>query len=402
MVHDLLTDARYTWSGSQNFVKLDPEGVPCHIFCGGAGRQSIAGDLVAIDVTNEAAQNNDGIRHDVDPRHGIERADDTLDPTPSGGWYKDAVIYEIHVRAFHDGNGDGVGDFKGLIEKLDYLQALGVTALWLLPFYPSPLRDDGYDISDYRQIHPSYGTLRDFRTFLREAHRRGMRVITELVLAHTSDQHPWFQRARLAKPGTNFRDFYTWSDTPEKFAEARIIFTDSETSNWAYDQEAKAYYWHRFYSHQPSLNYDNPSVRQSMLDVVDFWLSMGVDGLRLDAVPYLYAREGTTCENLPETFAFLRELRAHIDRHFDDRMILAEANQWPEDAVRYMGDGDMCHMAFHFPLMPRMFMAARQRGSIPHGGHFDGNPHHTARVSVGPLPSQPRRAHTRDGYGRGA
>jgi maltose alpha-D-glucosyltransferase / alpha-amylase len=319
---------------------------------------------VAIDVRSDA-QNNDGIRHDVDPQHGIERADDRLDAPPSGGWYKDAVIYEIHVRAFHDGNGDGVGDFKGLIEKLDYLQALGVTALWLLPFYPSPLRDDGYDISDYRQIHPSYGTLRDFRTFLREAHRRGMRVITELVLAHTSDQHPWFQRARLAKPGTNFRDFYTWSDTPDKFSEARIIFTDSETSNWAYDQEAKAYYWHRFYSHQPSLNYDNPSVRQSMLDVVDFWLSMGVDGVRLDAVPYLYAREGTTSENLPETFAFLRQLRAHMDKRFDDRMILAEANQWPEDAVRYMGTGDMCHMAFHFPLMPRMFMAARQEDRFP-------------------------------------
>jgi maltose alpha-D-glucosyltransferase/alpha-amylase len=320
---------------------------------------------VVIDVRNDATQNNDGIRHDVDRQLGSERGEETLDAQPNGGWYKDAVIYEIHVRAFHDGNGDGVGDFKGLIEKLDYLQALGVTALWLLPFYPSPLRDDGYDISDYRQIHPSYGTLRDFRTFLREAHRRGMRVITELVLAHTSDQHPWFQRARRAKPGTNFRDFYTWSDTPDKFSEARIIFTDSETSNWAYDQEAKAYYWHRFYSHQPSLNYDNPSVRQSMLDVVDFWLSMGVDGVRLDAVPYLYAREGTTSENLPETFAFLRQLRAHMDKRFDDRMILAEANQWPEDAVRYMGDGDMCHMAFHFPLMPRMFMAARQEDRFP-------------------------------------
>src|SRR6202522_1972255 len=280
-------------------------------------------------------------------------------------WYKDAVIYQLHVKAFADSNNDGIGDFAGLTEKLDYLQALGVTALWLLPFYPSPLRDDGYDISDYRQIHPSYGTLRDFRTFLREAHRRGMRVITELVLAHTSDQHPWFQRARLAKPGTNFRDFYTWSDTPDKFSEARIIFTDSETSNWAYDQEAKAYYWHRFYSHQPSLNYDNPSVRQSILDVVDFWLSMGVDGLRLDAVPYLYARVGTTCENLPETFAFLRQLRRHIDERFEGRMLLAEANQWPEDAVRYMGNGDECHMAFHFPLMPRMFMAARQEDRFP-------------------------------------
>jgi maltose alpha-D-glucosyltransferase/alpha-amylase len=320
---------------------------------------------VTLDVRDDAAANNDGIRHDVDPQRESERTDDTLDAQPIGRWYKDAVIYEIHVRAFHDGNGDGVGDFKGLIEKLDYLQALGVTALWLLPFYPSPLRDDGYDISDYRQIHPSYGTLRDFRTFLREAHRRGMRVITELVLAHTSDEHPWFQRARRAKPGTNHRDFYVWSDTPEKFSEARVIFKDFETSNWSYDQEAEAYFWHRFYSHQPSLNYDNPSVRQSMLDVVDFWLSMGVDGLRLDAVPYLYAREGTTSENLPETFAFLRQLRAHVDKRFDDRMLLAEANQWPEDAVKYMGNGDMCHMAFHFPLMPRMFMAARQEDRFP-------------------------------------
>ena len=280
-------------------------------------------------------------------------------------WYKDAVIYEIHVRAFDDENGDGVGDFKGLIEKLDYLQALGVTALWVLPFYPSPLRDDGYDISDYRTIHPSYGTLRDFRTFLREAHRRGMRVITELVLAHTSDQHPWFQRARLAKPGTVHRDFYVWSDTPERFSKARVIFKDFESSNWSYDPVAQSYFWHRFYSHQPSLNYDNPSVRQAMFDVVDFWLSMGVDGLRLDAVPYLYAREGTNCENLPETFAFLRQLRAHVDQRFDDRMILAEANQWPEDAVAYMGHGDTCHMAFHFPLMPRMFMAARQEDRFP-------------------------------------
>ena len=292
-----------------------------------------------------------------------------FDPTSvreqSTTWYKDAVLYELHVRAFHDGNGDGVGDFKGLIEKLDYLQSLGVTALWLLPFYPSPLRDDGYDISDYRQVHSSYGTLRDFRLFLREAHRRGMRVITELVLAHTSDQHPWFQRARRARPGSSHRNFYTWSDTPDRFARARVIFKDFEASNWSFDPVAHAYFWHRFYSHQPSLNYDNPSVRQAMFDVVDFWLSMGVDGLRLDAVPYLYAREGTTCENLPETFEYLRRLRSHIDERFADRMLLAEANQWPEDAVAYMGAGDMCHMAFHFPLMPRMFMAARQEDRFP-------------------------------------
>lgn len=280
-------------------------------------------------------------------------------------WYKDAVIYEAHVRAFRDGNGDGIGDFKGLIEKLDYLKGLGVTALWLLPFYPSPLRDDGYDISDYRRVHPSYGNLRDFRLFLREAHRRDMRVITELVLAHTSDQHPWFQRARSARAGSNHRNFYVWSDTPDRFSEARIIFKDFETSNWTFDPVADAYFWHRFYSHQPSLNYDNPAVRRAMFDVVDFWLSMGVDGLRLDAVPYLYAREGTTSENLPETFEFLRQLRAHIDEHYDDRMLIAEANQWPEDAVKYMGQGDICHMAFHFPLMPRMFMAARQEDRFP-------------------------------------
>jgi maltose alpha-D-glucosyltransferase/alpha-amylase len=305
-----------------------------------------------------------------DPRLGEEMrgahpSGDTSIVGGSGGWYKDAVIYEIHVRAFRDANGDGIGDFKGLIEKLEYLQGLGVTALWLLPFYPSPLRDDGYDISDYRHVHPAYGTLRDFRRLLAEAHRRGMRVITELVLAHTSDEHEWFRRARLAKPGSAHRDFYLWSDTPERFAGARVIFKDFENSNWSYDPVAGAYFWHRFYSHQPSLNYDNPAVCQAMFDVVDFWLAMGVDGLRLDAVPYLYAREGTSCENLPETFAYLRRLRAHIDERFKGRMLLAEANQWPEDAVAYMGDGDTCQMAFHFPLMPRMFMAARQEDRFP-------------------------------------
>jgi maltose alpha-D-glucosyltransferase / alpha-amylase len=300
----------------------------------------------------------------TDLRLVAENPDIIVNPK-STGWYKDAVIYEVHVRAFQDANGDGVGDFRGLIDKLDYLAELGVTALWLLPFYPSPLRDDGYDISDYRQVHPSYGSLRDFRLFLREAHRRGLRVITELVLAHTSDEHPWFQRARLAKPGSVQRDFYVWSDTTDRFSGARIIFKDFEDSNWSFDPVAQSYFWHRFYSHQPSLNYDNPSVRQAMLDVVDYWLAMGVDGLRLDAVPYLYAREGTTCENLPETFAFLRQLRAHVDDRFDDRMLLAEANQWPEDAVAYMGQGDTCHMAFHFPLMPRMFMAARQEDRFP-------------------------------------
>ena len=274
-------------------------------------------------------------------------------------WYKDAVIYQLHVRAFKDNNGDGIGDFAGLTEKLDYLQDLGVTALWLLPFSPSPLRDDGYDTSDYKGIHTSYGTQRDFRRFLKEAHRRDLRVITELVVNHTSDQHPWFQRARHARPGSRERDFYVWSDDPKRYAEARIIFKDFETSNWAWDPVANAYYWHRFYSHQPDLNYDNAEVRKAISNILDFWFEMGVDGLRLDAVPYLYEREGTNCENLPETHAFLKELRRQVDTNHSNRMLLAEANQWPEDAVAYFGDGDECHMAFHFPVMPRLFMASR-------------------------------------------
>jgi maltose alpha-D-glucosyltransferase / alpha-amylase len=280
-------------------------------------------------------------------------------------WYKDAVIYEIHVRAFYDQNGDGMGDFAGLTEKLDYLQDLGVTTLWLLPFCPSPWKDDGYDISDYENVHPAYGTLRDFQVFLREAHARGLRVITELVLNHTSDQHVWFQRSRRAAPGSRWRNYYVWNDTAERYPEARIIFKDFESSNWSWDPVAKAYYWHRFYSHQPDLNFDNPEVRTAMLNAVDFWLEMGVDGLRLDAVPYLYEREGTNCENLPETHAFLRELRAHIDARHRGRMLLAEANQWPEDAIAYFGAGDECHMAFHFPLMPRLFMATRMEDRYP-------------------------------------
>jgi maltose alpha-D-glucosyltransferase/alpha-amylase len=280
-------------------------------------------------------------------------------------WYKDAIIYELHVRAFYDSDGDGVGDFRGLTEKLDYLQDLGVTALWLLPFYPSPLKDDGYDMSDYAGVHPDYGTVRDFQVFLREAHRRGLRVITELVLNHTSDQHPWFQRSRRAPPGSRRRDAYVWSDSPDKYKEARIIFKDFESSNWAWDPVAKAYYWHRFYQHQPDLNYDNLRVRRAMLGVVDFWLRMGVDGLRLDAVPYLYEREGSSCENLPESHEFLRELRRRVDGKFENRMLLAEANQWPDDAVAYFGDGDECHMAFHFPLMPRLFMAIRMEDRFP-------------------------------------
>ncbi len=280
-------------------------------------------------------------------------------------WYKDAIIYEVHVRAFYDSVTDGIGDFGGLTQKLGYLEDLGVTAVWLLPFCPSPLRDDGYDISNYTDIHPAYGTMRDFHRFLREARRRGMRVITELVLNHTSDQHIWFQRSRRAAPGSRWRNFYVWSDTPEKYQEARIIFKDFETSNWTWDPVAKAYFWHRFYSHQPDLNWDNPEVRAAMHAAMDFWFDSGVDGLRLDAVPYLIEREGTDCENLPETHAVLRELRAHVDAKYQDRMLLAEANQWPEYAAAYFGEGNECHMSFHFPLMPRLFMASRMEDRYP-------------------------------------
>ncbi len=280
-------------------------------------------------------------------------------------WYRDAIVYEVNVRAFRDADGNGSGDFRGLTEKLDYLADLGVTALWVLPFYPSPLRDDGYDIADYTSVHPAYGTLRDAETFIREAHKRGLRVITELVCNHTSDQHPWFQRARRAKPGSSWRDFYVWSDSPDRYPDARIIFKDFETSNWTWDEEAGAFYWHRFYSHQPDLNFDNPRVRAALTRVMDFWFDRGVDGLRLDAVPYLYERDGTDCENLPETHAFLRELRSHVDARYPDRMLLAEANQWPAEAAAYFGDGDECHMAFDFPVMPRMFMAVRMEDRLP-------------------------------------
>jgi maltose alpha-D-glucosyltransferase/alpha-amylase len=280
-------------------------------------------------------------------------------------WYKDAIFYELRVRSLYDSNGDGVGDFPGLTEKLDYFKELGVTTLWLLPFYPSPMRDDGYDIADYLNVHPDCGTLDDFKKFLDEAHRRSLRVVTELVLNHTSDQHPWFQRARRAAPGSIHRDFYVWSDTPERYQDARIIFKDFETSNWSWDPVAKAYYWHRFYGHQPDLNFESSAVKEALLRVVDFWLELGVDGLRLDAVPYLYERDGTNCENLPETYDYLRELRAHVDAHFQDRMLLAEANQWPEDAVQYFADGKACHMAFHFPVMPRLFMSVRTEDRFP-------------------------------------
>ena len=280
-------------------------------------------------------------------------------------WYKDAIIYELHIKTFKDSDGDGIGDFRGAIEKLDYLQDLGVTALWVLPFYPSPQKDDGYDIAEYTQVNPDYGTLADFKRFVREAHVRGMRVITELVVNHTSDQHPWFQQSRRAAPGSKWRNYYVWSDKPDRYREARIIFKDFEPSNWSYDPRADAYFWHRFYSHQPDLNYENPEVHKAIIKVLEQWMDYGVDGFRLDAVPYLYEEEGTDCENLPRTHDFLRKLRKHIDDNYKNRLLLAEANQWPEDAAAYFGNGDECHMNFHFPLMPRMFMAVRLEDSTP-------------------------------------
>ncbi len=286
-------------------------------------------------------------------------------PEEEALWYKDAVIYELHVRAFADSDADGVGDFPGLISKLDYLEDLGVTAVWLLPFYPSPLKDDGYDISDYTSVQPVYGNMSDFKNFVDVAHRHNIKVITELVVNHTSDQHPWFQRARKSAEGSNYRNFYVWSDSPEKYREARVIFKDYENSNWSWDMAARQYYWHRFYHHQPDLNYDHPATKRAILRVMDFWLKQGVDGLRVDAVPYLFERDGTTCENLKETHVFLREMRAHIDKKFQNRMLLAEANQWPEDTAAYFSSGDEFHVAFHFPIMPRLFMALRMEDRFP-------------------------------------
>ena len=280
------------------------------------------------------------------------------------GWYKDAIIYQVHVRTFSDSNGDGIGDFQGLAQRLDYVQELGVTAIWLMPFSPSPLRDDGYDISDYKSVHPSYGTLEDFKTFLSGAHDRGIRVIIEMVANHTSDQHPWFLESRASQDNPK-RDWYVWSDTDTRYGGTRIIFVDTEMSNWAWDPISKSYYWHRFFSHQPDLNYDNPAVREEMWNVMKFWLELGVDGFRLDAVPYLIEREGTSCENLPETHDVIRELRKKADDQFPGAMLLAEANQWPADLRPYFGNGDEFHMAFHFPLMPRMFMGLRLEDRKP-------------------------------------
>jgi maltose alpha-D-glucosyltransferase / alpha-amylase len=279
-------------------------------------------------------------------------------------WYKDAIIYQLHVRTFCDSNGDGIGDFAGLMQKLDYLQDLGITAIWLLPFFPSPLRDDGYDIANYRAIHPNYGTLEDFKAFLAAAHARGIRVIIEMVLNHTSDQHPWFQESRSSRDNPK-RDWYVWSDSDDRYRGVRIIFLDTEMSNWAWDPVSKSYYWHRFFSHQPDLNYDHPAVFEEMWDVMKFWLEIGVDAFRLDAVPYLIERDGTNCENLPETHAVIKELRKRLDESFPGRMLLAEANQWPADVRAYFGNGDEFHMAFHFPLMPRIFMAVQLEDRKP-------------------------------------
>jgi maltose alpha-D-glucosyltransferase/alpha-amylase len=287
-----------------------------------------------------------------------------LAPQDGNLWYKDAVVYQLHVRTFCDSDGNGSGDFRGLTNKLDYLKELGVNALWLLPFYPSPLRDDGYDIADYTSVNPSYGTIEDFKTFLDAAHSRGIRVITEVVVNHTSDQHPWFQESRSSRDNPK-RDWYVWSDTDTRYQGVRIIFVDTEMSNWAWDPISKSYYWHRFFSHQPDLNFDNPAVREAVWEVMKFWLDMGVDGFRLDAVPYLVERDGTSCENLPETHGVIRDLRKRLDEHYPGKMLLAEANQWPADVRAYFGEGDEFHMAFHFPLMPRMFMAVKLEDRKP-------------------------------------
>ena len=331
----------------------------------------VSGTCKLVDLTRNKS---DSVEHDpTDGSHvqaGVVEhpsADDfadarvlPADPT----WFKRAVFYEIHIRGFFDGNDDGSGDFRGLTDKLDYLQWLGIDCVWLLPMYPSPLRDGGYDIADFYAIHPDYGTVEDFRTFVDQAHQRGIRVIADLVMNHTSSDHPWFQESR-SSPDSPKRDWYVWSDSDELYKDARIIFIDTEVSNWTWDPVAGAYYWHRFFSHQPDLNYDNPEVQDAMLNVLRFWLDLGIDGFRLDAVPYLYEREGTICENLPETHAYLRRVRAEIDANYPDRVRLAEANQWPADVVDYFGNGDECHMAFQFPVMPRLFMAIRREEATP-------------------------------------
>ncbi|SCE55144.1 maltose alpha-D-glucosyltransferase/ alpha-amylase, partial [Streptomyces sp. di188] len=337
-----------------------------------------------------------------------EPVPDTFEDTPAKDrdpdWFKRAVFYEVLVRSFQDSNGDGIGDLKGLTAKLDYLQWLGVDCLWLPPFFKSPLRDGGYDVADYTAVLPEFGDLADFVEFVDSAHQRGMRVIIDFVMNHTSDQHPWFQESRRDPDGP-YGDYYVWADDDKQFQDARIIFVDTEASNWTYDPVRKQYYWHRFFSHQPDLNYENPAVQEEMISALKFWLDLGIDGFRLDAVPYLYQREGTNCENLPETHAFLKRVRKEIDTQYPDTVVLAEANQWPEDVVDYFGDyaagGDECHMAFHFPVMPRIFMAVRRESRHPVSEILAKTPATPLRLPVGHLPAQPRRADPGDGHRRG-
>ena len=356
-----------------------PEGLDAGAMSSALSAKSTAAAAAATAGTPEAAASSTiappapmptaGIERRHDERRGDERRGEAQEPLPALPedplWYKDAVLYQIHIKSYRDSNGDGYGDFGGLIQKLDYIKSLGATTIWLLPFFPSPLKDDGYDIAAYEAINPTYGSIDDFQQFMQEAHARGLRVLIELVINHTSDQHPWFQRARKSPKGSPERDYYVWSDDPNKYAEARIIFTDTETSNWTWDPIGQQFYWHRFFSHQPDLNFDNPVVRQAVINIMKFWLRMGVDGLRLDAIPYLIEREGTNCENLPETHEVLKELRAAMDEEFTNRIFIAEANQWPPDVRPYFGDADECHMAFHFPLMPRMYMALRKEDATP-------------------------------------
>ena len=367
---DLLSGARYSLARRAQLCRAAPAGdagarLPCVAARAARSRTGFGLDARLMDMNDQVG--DAGLRTDASAAAaGLPAPAAPAFATQDPLWFKDAVIYQLHVKAFRDSNGDGIGDFPGLTESLDYIQDLGVNTIWILPFYPSPLRDDGYDIADYLGVHPEYGTRADFRHFLREAHRRSLRVITELVINHTSDQHPWFQAARRAPAGSAKRDFYVWSETPDRYAGTRIIFTDTEKSNWTWDPVAKAYFWHRFFGHQPDLNFDNPHVVRAVTRIMEFWLAHGVDGFRLDAIPYLVEREGTNNENLPETHAVLKRIRkVSSTRTTATSCFLAEVNQWPEDVRAYFGDGDECHMAFHFPLMPRMFMAIAEEDRHP-------------------------------------
>ena len=359
--HDLLTDERYQWRIGPNYVRLEPGYRQAHIVRVEMLMSAGPPTLTHLIARERSQMITTPPPHE--PTTGTEaQARQWFEAEPL--WFKSAVFYEIHIRGFFDANGDGSGDFRGLTEKLDYLQWLGIDCIWLLPFYRSPLRDGGYDIADFTSVHPDYGNVDDVHDLIDAAHARRIRVIADLVMNHTSSEHPWFQESR-SSPDSPKRDWYVWSDTNERYPDARIIFIDTETSNWSWDPVAGAYYWHRFFSYQPDLNYDNPEVREAMIEVLRFWLDLGLDGFRLDAVPYLYERDGTICENLPETHAYLKRVRKEVDERYPDRVLLAEANQWPADVVQYFGDGDECQMAFHFPVMPRMFMAIRREEAVP-------------------------------------